>query len=346
MSNTIKNTKLTFILGDKIGSGGASQVFRAHDIQLNAEIAVKQMPKSDFKDPQMFFEESRKLYLSNHHNIVNVFHSTVDDDYIYLSMPYYHNGSLKSLIDRKFLTSREIIRYSLQFLSGLNNIHSKGLIHFDIKLENILINSSNQALITDFGQAEHTCQFGFSENSGTTHAFAPPEFFKQEKHNLKFDIYQAGLSMYRLCNGDKDFLEQFQSANTSVAIKKGSTFIDNIKKEIFPNRKKYLDHIPIQLRKIVTTALKANPEDRYSSVIEILNDLSKIETASDWRYTGFVKSIEEWYNGNRIVTCEKNGNDFTIQAKKNGRMVNKFCCNSVKEPAKKDLLKRCFKEKW
>ncbi|MXD18237.1 protein kinase, partial [Escherichia coli] len=82
--------------------------------------------------PEEFFQEARLLYASAHSNIVQICYAARDDKNIYIAMPFYSNGSLSSLMAQKNLTSREIIRYGIQFLSGLNHIHSKGLMHFDI----------------------------------------------------------------------------------------------------------------------------------------------------------------------------------------------------------------------
>lgn len=346
ITTNLTETKLNFEIGAKIGNGGEGEVYHAFDPQLNANIAVKKVPIAKFTHQDLYFEESRKLYLTNHHNIVKVIYACKDDDFIYLSMPFYKNGSLKGLIDNRFLTTREIIRYSLQFLSGLNNIHSKGLIHFDIKPENILINNSNQALISDFGLAEYTGHYGFASNSGTTQVLAPPEYFNQPVHNLKFDIYQAGLTMYRICNGENIFLSQLDNAFISRGNRNDANFIQKLQAGNFPNRQFFLPHIPRQLRKIVSTALKPNPDDRYSSVIAILNDLSKINSANDWTYSTDNSGNETWKKHNYIVTCLKTNNIFTVSALKNGRQNRSFCKTVQNEVEKNTLLYDCLNTNW
>lgn len=98
-----------------------------------------------------------------------------------LAMPFFEKGSLKKLLDSRNLTVKEIIRYALQFLSGLNNIHSKGVLHFDLKPENILISDSNVAVISDFGLAEYIARTGTSRVGGVTPDIMPPEFYSQSR---------------------------------------------------------------------------------------------------------------------------------------------------------------------
>src|SRR6056297_812327 len=100
MSSLITEAKLNFELGNRIGGGGEGDVFEAHDLQLDALLAVKKVPHNKFTDESQFFEESKKLYLTKHHNIVEVNYGCKDEDFVYLAMPYYSNGSLKSLTDK------------------------------------------------------------------------------------------------------------------------------------------------------------------------------------------------------------------------------------------------------
>lgn len=342
------NTLLNFTLGTRIGNGGEAEVYLAHDHQLNAEIVIKKIPKANFTDLSRFFEESKKLYLTRHHNVVKIMYGCQDNDHIYLAMPHYANGSLKSIIDRRFLTSREIIRYGLQFLSGLNNIHSKQLLHYDIKPENILIDDTNKALISDFGLAEHMGIYGFAQISGTTRELAPPELFTQPLHNLKFDIYQSGLTLYRICNGDNIFADQLSNAFISRGVSDDANFINNITRERFPNRSYYLPHIPRALRRVISNALKANPNDRYNSVLKMLNDLSKIDNANDWVYSK-TGNTENWTKPNNYdVSCAFDSvhNNFTVLALKNGRRKIDYCSTLKSHSDAYNLLNDCLNTNW
>lgn len=344
MNTLITEARLNFTLGDKIGNGGEGDVHKAHDIQLNAQLAVKKIPHAKFTNENLFFEECKKLYLSKHQNVVPVNYGCKDDEYVYLAMPLYEKGSLKNLIDGRFLTSREIIRYSLQFLSGLNHIHTKGLVHFDVKLENILISKSNQALITDFGVAQYTGHYGFASHNGTTRPFAPPEYFNQAEHNLKFDIYQAGLTIYRMCVGEEIFKKQYSVALLKRGVSNDAHLVEKIISGNFPNRSFHYSHIPKPLRTVITKAMNPDPEIRYSNVIDMMNDIAKIDAANDWNLTTDYLTFENYNKLDFKVTATKQDDSWNVVTTKNERRKIDFCDNNMTDHEKNSLLYNCLKK--
>jgi serine/threonine protein kinase len=346
MVNIFTETKLDFKLIKKVGNGGEGEVYKTNDRQLNSIIAVKKVPIASFKKEATYFEEAKKLHLTKHQNIVPIKFGSKDEKFIYLAMPLYENGSLKSLMDKRFLSSREIIKYSLQFLSGLNHIHTKKLLHFDIKPENILLSNSNQAIISDFGLAEYTGRYGFSKIHGTTAVFAPPELFIQAEHNLKYDIYQAGITLYRMCVGDIIFHKQIKQAHILRGNSNQANFINALSAGKFPNRSFHLSHIPLPLRKIITKALNPNPDDRYSSILEMMNDLSSIEKADDWIFSSDYSTFECWIKPNYEVNCTFANGNWDVKATKKGRRKTAFCGTQLNNSEKNKLTYRCLTTNW
>lgn len=335
---------LSFDLIDKIGGGGFGEVHLAFDRQLNANVAVKKIPIATFNNITEYFSESQKLYFTRHHNIVEIMYGCEDNGNVYLAMPFLAKGSIKGVLDSRFLSAREIIRYSLQFLSGLNNVHAKGLVHFDVKCENILLSDSNIALLSDFGLAQYTSHYGFCTNYGTTQVYAPPELFTKNMHNSLFDIYQSGLAMYRMCNGDRFFFDQLNKAlnrNGAVDI---PYFINNVSNGKFPDRAFFLPHIPKQLRRIITNCLAVDPGNRYSTVIEILNELSGITSANDWEFLTDYTTSEEWNNGSRKVIASLNGGLWEVNALKSGKYAHAYCGNGLSLKDKNVLIYKCLEE--
>ncbi|HRH43148.1 MAG TPA: serine/threonine-protein kinase [Pyrinomonadaceae bacterium] len=345
ITNLLSQATFEFQKGKPIGSGTYGSVYEAYDPQLGADLAVKIIPISSFSDVDAYFREARMLYLTRHHNIAQVNYAGKDQDFVYLMMPHYRKGSMKSLIDTRFLTVREIIRYSIQFLSGLNNIHVKGLLHFDLKLENLLISDNNQALVSDFGLAQSTDVHGNAEVLGTTIAFAPPEFFTDGHpiKNFKYDIYQAGFTMYRMCNGDKMLEQQYHD------ICKGNpnNIVPAIIKGDFPDRSAYHMHIPKPLRSVINKALNIDLNIRYDSIIDMLNQLSSVKFASDWQMKQTLNG-NEWDNPDYTVREKAILGAWEIECrrKSTGNRVTKYCAKVFKESEKKTLLYNCLGMEW
>lgn len=283
----LHTAELNFETIQEIGQEGRnSQVFLAHDKQLDGEIVVKKIEKSRLLNASEYYREAKILYASTHPYVVRVNYGCADANHIYIAMPYYRNGSLKQLIDKQYLSIREVIRYSIQFLSGLNNIHSKGLLHFDIKPDNILLSDSNEALLSDFGLSKAMNALGFANPDNVYAKQLPPETFTSTEKTLHFDIYLAGLTIYRLLNGNKHYYNQltYSSQNDYVkAILSGN----------FPNRNSYLPHIPLKLQRVINKSLSVSLADRHQSVLDLINDLSSIDENLDWVYSR-TTNTETW----------------------------------------------------
>lgn len=283
----MKNCKVRLDFDEikEIGQEGRnSKVFLAHDNQLDGEIVIKEIKKNSSTTPDEYFKEARLLYAHNHNNIVKVNYACEDDDNIYVAMPFYKNGSLKKRIsDSNYLTVREVIRYSIQFLSGLNHIHSKGLIHFDIKPDNVLISDSNEAMLSDFGLALYTDTYGFCKAQAFYTPHVTPEQLLGLQQTIKNDIYQAGLTIYRMLNGNDFLYRQIPTIGTPPVLD-NNTFKENIIKGKFPDRKLYLPHVPKKIKKIIKKCIEPNPNDRYDNTLQIINDLASINENLDIRY--------------------------------------------------------------
>lgn len=328
----MKNCKVRLDFNEikEIGQEGRnSKVFLAHDNQLDGEIVIKEIKKNPSTTPDEYFKEARLLYAHNHNNIVKVNYACEDDDNIYVAMPFYKNGSLKKRISNgNYLTVREAIRYSIQFLSGLNHIHSKGLIHFDIKPDNILISDSNEAMLSDFGLAIYTDAYGFCKAKAFYTPHVTPEQLQNLQQTIKNDIYQAGLTIYRMINGN-DLLYR-QIPNTGNPMLDDVAFKRMILNGLFPNRKLYLLHIPKKLKKIIKKCIEPNPNDRYDNTLQIINELASINENLDIRY-GKDSSGQFWEapkNGYVYkVSLRQNADKFDIKVcrTKDGKTTN---CNS------------------
>lgn len=273
----------------KIKSEGVnSALYLVEDIQLGSRFILKQMDKNKFKDVDKYFEESKKVYNSKHPNIMSINTASYDDKYIYITMPYFKRGSLYHMLETRNLTIREIIKYALDFLSAIQYIHLNGMIHCDIKPNNILLSNSDSAVLTDFGSALYLNNSGNARLRNVYYKHIAPEQCTNSIINKSIDIYQIGTTLYRMCNGNEEYNKQAKKYkdlnNLKLACAKGK----------FPIRKKYLPHIPKSMISIIEKCLMVDPQERYDSVLGIMNDLSSITENLDWRYNKIDENYLVW----------------------------------------------------
>lgn len=211
---TYTDTILKLEFKKEIGvEGRNSTVYIAYDPQLDTDLVIKKISKTDFTKVEEYFTEAQMLYFTQHPNIMPVKYASQDEQNVYIAMEFMEKGSLNSIIEEQFLTPREIIKVSLEFLSGIHFMHAKKLVHFDIKPTNILINNANKAIVTDFGTSKYLNDFGLARPDKLYSLHIPPEKFDFGHFSFFSDIYQAGLTIYRMCNGNKFFKEQLTDLN-------------------------------------------------------------------------------------------------------------------------------------
>jgi eukaryotic-like serine/threonine-protein kinase len=270
-----------------IGSEGKnSKVYVALDPQLNEALVLKEITKASLDEQQIdnYFLEAQILNEANHPHVMPIRFAAQDGDNIYITMPYYSRGSVNTIMDQRQLTVREIIKYSLDFLSGLLFIHIKGMLHLDLKPTNIIINDNDRAILTDFGLARHLNDVGFASQDMQYTLHRSPESYTTNDKTVLDDIYQAGLTLYRMSNGNEVFKDQFKTI-AALMNNDRAKIADAVRKGKFPDRKYYLPHIPKKLRKVINLAMHQDPDKRYQNVLDIINALSKIDENLDWEYT-------------------------------------------------------------
>lgn len=297
----IVDTLLRLEYGKEIGQEGKnSTVHIAFDPQLNANLVIKRIEKSEFTNEECFFSEAQMLYATQHPNIMPIKYATQDEHCIYISMDYYKKGSLNALIESKFLTVKEIIKYSLEFLSGIHYMHTKNLVHFDVKPTNILISDSDKAVITDFGLAKYLNTNGFATADKLYPFHIPPEAFEIGKLSTYTDIYQAGLTLYRMCNGNHWFKNQLDDLNITSITGLASAIAENK----FPKKNAFLPHIPDKLRKVISKSLTNDVTKRYETILDMLNDISGIEEHCNWVYNEYENKCSSWMMENETHRLE------------------------------------------
>lgn len=317
------NSKLNMKIIKKVKSHGAnSSLYLIEDTQLNQVFMLKQIDKTKIKESSKYFDEVRKVKSLENKNIVKVNYAVYDDDNIYICMPYYKNGSLQDILQRRNLTVREIVKYSLEILSGLYYIHQKNMLHCDVKPSNILIDNRGVAVLADFGSSINVGDDGYGKLKSVYYKHIAPEQCYNSKIDKGVDIYQFGNTLYRMCNGEEEYNKQVKKSKTIAKLK------EEIVNGNFPIRKKYYPHIPKKLIKITEKCLNLDKNQRYQDVLEILNDMSRVDLNLDWRYEKqgenyrWIKQDEKYTGDEDKKFIQMSKKDINWQVK--GRIYEEF----------------------
>lgn len=347
MLNTTRTAELSFHINQEIGQEGKnSTVYTARDLQLNADIVVKKMLKADFSDINEYFKESSLLYLSTHPNVVPIYYACQDADHVFLAMPYFSRGSLKKRMTASPVSVREIVVWSTQVLSGLHNIHSKRLIHFDVKPDNILFSDRGEALLSDFGLTKQTTFSGVAGQDRIYGNMVPPEAFNTSSFNNQFDIYQFGLTLHRMCVGDNSFYNEYATFIENGTLNRAK-FRHAVVNGQFPNKNSYPEHIPQALINTIKKCLATDLAHRYASAIDIVNDLSGIDgELLDWilSYDGLKRRWLKTHTDGRVfeLTIDENGASVAkkTSAAGNTQRVTQYCKPQLSRAEVKRFLRR------
>ncbi len=256
-----------------IGQGMNSTVYLANDPQLGGEVAAKEIEKTRFANPTNYFDETQAIFAVAHDNVIAVQYACQTSDIISLVMPFYRNGSLADRIQDCPLQLSETLRIAQGVLAGLAHIHLKGYIHFDLKPSNVLFSSTGRAMVADFGQSRAISPTGVVTVPPLYMSAQPPETINTGIATKVADIYHVGLLMYRAINGDSFYKAQ----NPGPA-----TVMTRISRGKFPDRNRFMPHVPTRIRTLIRKALRVNPDDRFQTATEMADDLSRVDLALDW----------------------------------------------------------------
>jgi serine/threonine protein kinase len=269
-----------------IGQGMNSTVWLARDPQLAGEIIVKEVPRSKFGNSiATYFAEAQAMFAATHQNVVPVFYAGTTVTDICIAMPYYQRGSLTDQIAASPLAVSEIIRVGQGVLAGLAHIHAAGYIHFDIKPSNVLISTTGTALVADFGQSRAISSGGAVTVPQLYRTCVPPEAFSGAV-TLLADVYQAGLLLWRAMNGESEWERQIPADPNDLPSK--------IVTGRFPNRQRFLPHIPARLRRVIRKSLSVDPRARYQSATEFADALGQVQLRLDWRCSTSASGDMTW----------------------------------------------------
>lgn len=267
---------------EKLGEGGMGVVYKAEDTKLDRIVALKFLPEHSFSDEDTkarFVQEAKAASAIDHPNISTVHDIDEVEGKTFISMAYVEGRSLKEMAVGGETPIQEIIKIAVMAAEGLGAAHKKGIVHRDVKSDNIMMTSDGHVKVMDFGLAKLKGSTGLTKAGQTvgTAYYMSPEQTKGEEVDHKSDIFSLGVVIYELITGKLPFEGEYDPAIAYSIINEPPPSIG----ELRPG-------VPQELEGIVMKALEKDPARRYQSMDEMIGDLkllwegrsSEIRTAS------------------------------------------------------------------
>lgn len=254
----------------ELGRGGMGIVFQAHDKQLNEPVAIKILSPLLGNDAEALERLRREVSAARritHPNVIRIHDISETKGLQYVSMEFFSGRSLKDYIRSKSaLSQKEALNIASQIADGLEAAHKQGVIHRDLKSQNILINTANQVKIIDFGLAHSTHLQGMTATGlimGTPEYMAP-EQVAGRKVDERADIYSLGIILYELFTGRVPF-----TGESAIAV----GFRQMKEEPVAPRQ--WNPELPEAIERVILKALEKDPLRRYSLVTELKSDIER-----------------------------------------------------------------------
>jgi serine/threonine protein kinase len=257
----------------KLGEGGMGVVYKAEDLKLTRTVALKFLPHglgAHEGERARFLQEARAAAILNHPNICTVYDIQEHEGQQFIVLEYVEGVTLREKIAGGSLPKETAVSYAIQIAEALEEAHGKGIVHRDIKAENIMV-TRDRVKVMDFGLAKLKGSLKLTKTSSTlgTLAYMAPEQIEGREVDARSDIFSFGVVLYEMLCGQTPFRGEHEAA-----------MMYSILNEEPPPLQTVLPGAPSELLHTVNRALEKDPEERYQTVREMLIDLRRLKKDS------------------------------------------------------------------
>jgi serine/threonine protein kinase/Tfp pilus assembly protein PilF len=260
---------------EKLGQGGMGVVYRAEDLNLPRDVALKFLPQSLCGDEDAlsrFLHEAQAISKLNHPNIATIYSLEDAGEQRFIALEYLPGGTLAGKLKAGPLSIEEALEYAIQIAEGLSHAHQNSIVHRDLKTENVLLTAEGRVKITDFGLAKSGEGSRLTRAGYTigTAAYMSPEQARGEEVDQRSDIFSFGIVFYELLSGGLPFKGVHEAALLYEIVNEQPGQLRDVRADV-----------PALLERIVGRAMEKNPDRRYQSAIELLADLREARTMAE-----------------------------------------------------------------
>ncbi|MBI1803767.1 MAG: protein kinase [Ignavibacteria bacterium] len=254
----------------KLGQGGMGIVYQAQDTKLDRLVALKFLPHhlmANETERARFMQEAKAASALNHPNVCIIHYIEEIEQQQFIVMEYVDGATLREKFHIAPLKLNDALAYAVQIGEALQEAHSKGIVHRDIKSDNIMVNSKNQIKVMDFGLAKLKGSLKLTRASSTvgTLSYMAPEQIQGDEADARSDIFSFGVVVYEMLTQHTPFRGEHEAAIVYSIVNEEPEPIE-----------KYRSDLPPDSMRILKRALEKDPEDRYQSVADMVSELRRL----------------------------------------------------------------------
>ncbi len=265
-------TILHYKILEKLGEGGMGVVYKAHDTKLDRIVALKFLPlhlTANDAEKARFMQEARAAATLNHPHVCTIYRIDEYDGQQFIEMECIDGETLRRKIPVQ--KTDDALNYAIQIGEALQEAHSKGIVHRDIKADNIMVNAKNQIKVMDFGLAKLKGSLKLTKTSSTvgTLAYMAPEQIQGGEVDARSDIFSFGIVLFEMLTGKTPFHGEHEAAVMYSIVNEEPDSILKFKPDISP-----------EIDRIIQRSLEKDPEDRYQHVDDMVSELRRSQKKS------------------------------------------------------------------